>query len=251
MSKDDAEFAPDDTAAQSAAAANVAAGADAPVAPDAAHLEAAHTGMPVDDTGATAEPPAPSTGEMEQRLRDEMSARDERIAQLERELATERERASDYMHRWQQSQADFSNFRRRAQQDEQQIASLAATQAMALVLPALDSLERAFKTLPESLHHLTWIDGIALVELQLRRALDVHGVAPFEPRPGDPLDPNRHQAIAQAQTSEHAEGAVVEVVQRGYELSGKVLRPALVRVAVAVAQTPPPAPDAVAGDGGP
>ncbi len=265
MSKDETEIA-----AQDEAVTNAASGGDAPVSQDASQLEADHAGIPTDDTGAHpgGAPPAdasaasaaePSADEMEQSLRDELraelagelSARDERIAQLERELATERERATDYMHRWQQAQADFSNFRRRTQQDEQQIASLAATQAMALMLPALDSLERAFKTLPETLHHLTWIDGIALVELQLRRALDAHGVAPFEPRPGEPLDPNRHQPIARAETSDQPEGAIVEVVQRGYELSGKVLRPALVRVAVAPAQPPPPTPDAAAGDGGP
>ncbi len=160
-----------------------------------------------------------------------LSALRERVSQLERELAAERERATDYMQRWQRAQADHANFRRRAQADQEQFTALAAAQTMALVLPALDSLERAFKVLPESLHHLTWIDGIALVELQLRRALEAQGLRPFEPQPGEPLDFARHQAIAETPTAEHPEGTIVEVVQRGYELEGRPLRPALVRVA--------------------
>jgi molecular chaperone GrpE len=155
----------------------------------------------------------------------------EHLTHLERELAAERERATDYMQKWQRAQADYANFRRRAQADQEQLATIASAQTLALVLPALDSLERAFKVLPESLHHLTWIDGIALVELQLRRALETQGLTPFEPRPGDPLDFTRHQAVAETPTAEHPEGVIVEVVQRGYELNGRALRPALVRVA--------------------
>lgn len=164
-------------------------------------------------------------------LRDELAALKARVAQLEHEVEAERDSGTDYMRKWQQAQADLSNFRRRAQKEAEQFAELAAAQAMELVLPALDSFERAFKTLPESLARLTWIEGIALVDFQLRRALELHGVEPFEPKPGDALDPTRHQAIAHAETSAHPEGSVVEVVQRGYALHGRALRPALVRVA--------------------
>jgi molecular chaperone GrpE len=165
----------------------------------------------------------------------ELDALRERVAGLERELASEREHATEYMQKWQRVQADLANTRRRAQQEAEQLAVLAATQSMALVLPALDSLERAFQVLPETLHRLTWIEGIALVELQLRRTLEAQGLTPFEPRPGEPLDLARHQAIAQTETSEYPEGHVVTVVQRGYELRGRLLRPALVAVARAPA----------------
>ena len=155
----------------------------------------------------------------------------ERVAGLERELAAERERATDYMQRWQRAQADHANARRRAQQEQEQLTTIVFAQTSALLLPALDSLERAFRTLPETLQHLSWIDGIALVEMQLRRALEAQGVTPFEPKAGDALDPARHQAISQMESAHHAEGAIVEVVQRGYEWRGQVLRPALVSVA--------------------
>jgi molecular chaperone GrpE len=155
----------------------------------------------------------------------------ERVAGLERELAAERERATDYMQKWQRSQADHANSRRRSQQEQEQFTTMVFAQTSALLLPALDSLERAFRTLPETLHHLSWIEGIALVDLQLRRALEAQGVTPFEPKAGEPLDPARHQAITQAESAHLSEGAIVEVVQRGYEWRGQVLRPALVSVA--------------------
>lgn len=228
----------------------------APVSQDASHLEDAYAGVPSDETGArpggasgaggapeAGEVPAePSVAEIEERLRAEVRAElaaelgtlaelKDRVTGLEREAAAERERASDYMRRWQQAQADLANARRRAQQEQEQLLALAANQASALVLPALDSLERAFNTLPDSLRRLTWVEGISLVEFQLRRVLEAHGVTPFEPAPGDKLDPLRHQAIAEAETSEHPAGSVAQVVQRGYELNGRVLRPALVSIA--------------------
>jgi molecular chaperone GrpE len=165
------------------------------------------------------------------------------VTSLEREVAAERERAGDYMRRWQQAQADLANARRRAQQEQEQLLALAANQAAALVLPALDSLERAFATLPETLHRLTWVEGISLVEFQLRRVLESHGVKPFELAPGDQMDPARHQPIAETETSEHPVGSVAQVVQRGYEVNGRVLRPAL----VCVAREPSAKPSAQAG----
>ncbi|HEV2235710.1 MAG TPA: nucleotide exchange factor GrpE [Ktedonobacterales bacterium] len=166
----------------------------------------------------------------------------ERVAGLERELAAERERATDYMQQWQRAQADHANLRRRAQQEQEQLTTALFAQTSALLLPALDSLERAFRTLPETLRHLSWMDGIALVEMQLRRTLEAQGVTPFEPQAGDQLDPARHQAVTQAESARHTEGAIVEVVQRGYEWRGQVLRPALVSIAR------PPATGASASD---
>jgi molecular chaperone GrpE len=187
-----------------------------PTTPEAAGAREAANGAA---SGAEGEAPA------------EVRALLERVAGLERELATERERATDYMQRWQRAQADHANSRRRSQQEQEQFTTMVFAQTSALLLPALDSLERAFRTLPETLHHLSWIDGIALVEMQLRRTLEAQGVTSFEPKAGEPLDPARHQAITQTESAHQPEGAIVEVVQRGYEWRSQVLRPALVSVA--------------------
>ncbi len=154
-----------------------------------------------------------------------------RIAELERTLADERDHAADYMRRWQGAQADFSNFKRRATQDQEQRNSLLAAQALAPAIVALDSLERAFLALPPSLRGFSWIEGIALVELQLRRALELQGIHQISVAPGQPFDPAHHDAIGEIETTEHPVGHVVVVVQQGYETQGRLIRPALVQVA--------------------
>src|SRR5947209_8594196 len=95
-------------------------------------------------TSAGEPPTAPSEGDQHAEL-------EARVAELERQLAQEREAATDYMQRWQRAQADFSNFRRRSQQEMEQRDRQVAAEALAPVLLALDSFERAFQTLPESL----------------------------------------------------------------------------------------------------
>ncbi len=159
----------------------------------------------------------------------------DRLAELEQQLAREREAATDYMQRWQRAQADFANFRRRLQQEQEQHDRQLVAEALAPVLLALDSFERAFRTLPQSLRHFSWIDGIALIELQLRRTLDIYGIQPIEARPGQPFDAVRHQAIGEVETDEHPAGTIAEVIQQGYQhaTGNMILRPTLVQLAKA------------------
>ncbi|MBF6589413.1 MAG: nucleotide exchange factor GrpE [Ktedonobacterales bacterium] len=154
-----------------------------------------------------------------------------RIAELEHDLAQEHNAATDYMSRWQRAQADFANFRRRQQQEQEQMRRVFATEAAKLVLPALDGFERAFATLPPSLRSYTWIDGIALVSMQLSGALQALGIQPINADPGQPFDPARHEAIGEVETTEHPDGHIAVLIQRGYEAGGALLRPALVQVA--------------------
>ncbi len=156
---------------------------------------------------------------------------EQRIADLQRQLERERDQSTDYMRRWHTAQADFANFKRRTQQEQEQRERLLAAQSLAPVLHALDSLERAFLALPPTLRSFSWIEGIALVELQLRRALELQGIRAVEAEPGQSFDPTRHEPIGEVETSEHAEGAIVVVVQRGYESQGLLIRPALVQLA--------------------
>ncbi|HKT38732.1 MAG TPA: nucleotide exchange factor GrpE, partial [Ktedonobacterales bacterium] len=154
----------------------------------------------------------------------EASALTQRIAALEAELTREHEAATDYMNRWQRAQADFSNFKRRAQQEQEQIEALTAGRVIASLLPAVDSFERAFATLPPTLRAYSWIDGVALVHLQVLNAFNANGVQAIETTPGQPFDPKVHQAIGEVETDEHPAGHVAVVVQRGYEARGMLIR---------------------------
>jgi molecular chaperone GrpE len=154
-----------------------------------------------------------------------------RLAELESQVAHEREAATDYMNRWQRAQADFANFKRRSQQEQEQREVQIAGSVVATLLPALDSFERAFATLPPTLRGFSWIDGIALVHLQFHNALAAHGIQPVAAEPGQAFDPLRHESIGEVETAEHPEGHIAVVVQRGYEAKGLLLRPALVQIA--------------------
>lgn len=170
---------------------------------------------------------------------ERVAALEQQVAELERQLATEREAATDYMNRWQRAQADFANYKRRAQQEQEQLQRTFAAEAARLALPALDSFERAFATLPATLRSFTWIDGMALVEMQLRGMLNAAGVQQISTAPGHAFDPMKHEAIGAVETAEHPEGHVAVVIQPGYEVAGMLLRPALVQVARAPASAAP------------
>jgi molecular chaperone GrpE len=188
----------------------------------------------------------PDQGDAQPQAEARILELEQRAAELGRELETERAAATDYMQRWQRAQADFANFKRRAQQEQEHLGRLAGAQALAGILPALDSFERAFATLPPSLRHLSWIDGIGLVHLQLHGALQAAGIKPFAPDRGSAFDAHRQQSIGELETGDVAPGLVAAVVQQGYELGDMVLRPALVQLASA----PLAASSAGGGSGG-
>jgi molecular chaperone GrpE len=193
--------------------------------------------------------PAVQAAQQSGPLTDALVQAQARVVELERELAAEREAATDYMQRWQRAQADFANLKRRAQQEQEQLQRLAGAKALAGILPALDSFERAFATLPPTLLHLSWIDGIGLVHLQLHGALQAAGVKPFVPDRGSPFDARREQSIGEIETGEVPPGTVAVVIQQGYELGDLLLRPALVQLARApqasgsASQAPPAEPE--------
>ncbi|HEX9068056.1 MAG TPA: nucleotide exchange factor GrpE [Ktedonobacterales bacterium] len=155
----------------------------------------------------------------------------ERISTLEAELAREREAASEYMRKWQLSQADFANFRRRTEQGGARQMRLEVARAMGPVLAALDTFERAFQTLPVTLRALSWIDGMSLIHMQLHAALEAAGIREMETLPGDAFDPARHESIGEVDAADVTPGHVAVVAQRGYLVEADVLRPALVQLA--------------------
>jgi molecular chaperone GrpE len=174
---------------------------------------------------------------------------EDRVAELEAELEQERSAATDYMQRWQRAQADLSNVRRRAEQEREQQQKLYRAQALAILLPALDTLDRAFTTLPATLRSYSWIDGVALAQLQLDGALRNAGVAPIDVEVGAEFDPRRHEAIGEIESAEVSAGRVAVVIQRGYLLGDVLLRPTLVQLARGAERSATKADDAAGGPG--
>jgi molecular chaperone GrpE len=180
---------------------------------------------------------------------DQTTLGESRVAALEAELEKERAAATDYMQRWQRAQADYSNFRRRAEQERDQQQKLYRAQALAMLLPALDTLERAFVSLPATLRGYSWIDGVALAQLQLDGALRNAGVAPIDIEVGAEFDPHRHEAIGEIASAEVPAGRVAAIIQRGYLLGDVLLRPTLVQLSRGAEMSATKADDAAGGPG--
>ena len=136
------------------------------------------------------------------------------------------ERAERLLANWQRAQADLSNYRSQVERERSDLAIAARASLAADLLAVLDDLERAMYVVSPELRALTWVDGIWLILRKLEAILKAHGLEEVDAQ-GQPFDPLVHQAIAQV---EGEEGVVVSVVQKGYTLQKRLIRPAMVTV---------------------
>jgi len=153
----------------------------------------------------------------------------ERIEQLERELAEAKAKSEEHLYHWQRSAADFSNYKRRTEDERAQLSQFSNALLINKLLGVLDDFDRALESVPEEAHD-AWIEGVKLVERKLRGVLESEGVTAIA-AVGEPFDPNLHEAVAHEETADHPDNQVIGEVQRGYRLHDRVIRPSLVRVA--------------------
>ena len=149
------------------------------------------------------------------------------FADLEKQLADAQALAAEYKDGWQRSVADFQNYRRRVEAENKDTYQNAIGSIIKRYLPILDDLERALSTRPAD---LAWVDGIELIYRKLKSILEAEGLKRIEAE-GQMFDPNFHEAILQESCEGFESGQVISVVQNGYILGDRVIRPAQVRVA--------------------
>ncbi len=154
----------------------------------------------------------------------------ELLEQLEQEKA----KAEEYSQRLLRLQADFDNFRRRTRQEKEDGRRQAQESLFVALLPVLDNFERALAEPGERLED--FVAGVEMIYRQLENALIQQGLEPLGCSEGKEFDPTVHEAFAQVETNEVAENTVVEECRPGYSFDGKVLRPAMVKVAKEVAE---------------
>jgi len=145
---------------------------------------------------------------------------------LEAQLAEEREKAQSYLASWQRAAADYQNFKRRVDQEREELARLANAALIINLLPIVDDLERALENVDARLAGLTWLDGVRLIHRKFQALLEMSGVTEIA-ADSEAFDPNVHEAVM---FGEGEDGKVIGVVQKGYKLGGRVLRPAMVVV---------------------
>ena len=197
-------------------------------------------------SSATEDPPRvePRLIEPEDGRAAEAEAPNEAAGESQPDLAAELEKAradaaalKDQLLR---ALAEAENTRRRAQREREETARYAAAPLARDILPVADNLARALAAVPgealakdEALKNL--VEGIAATERQLQSALERHSIKPVEAL-GEKFDANRHQAMYEMPGEGKPAGTIVQVLQQGYALHDRLLRPALVGVAKAEPQ---------------
>jgi molecular chaperone GrpE len=149
---------------------------------------------------------------------------------LQHELNEARSKSAEYFDGWQRERADFLNYKKRIDRDNAQVYANALVTVLKKYLVILDDLDRALKTHPMRGEGSHWAKGIELIQRKLLNLIECEGVKRMEAE-NELFDPTRHEAISQEDSPDHKSGQIIEVVQPGYMLGDRVIRPALVRVA--------------------
>ncbi|TAK23370.1 MAG: nucleotide exchange factor GrpE [Chloroflexota bacterium] len=147
-----------------------------------------------------------------------------------REPASISDRADEYLRLAQRAQADLQNFRRRADQERDDLRQTVRVDTLSFLLPVLDDFERATSAVPEDARALPWVQGLFLIERNLRGVLEKAGFERIDAL-GQPFDPWEHEAIMTDASGQCDDNTVAAVFRSGYRVSGRVIRPAQVSVA--------------------
>ncbi|HEV2412588.1 MAG TPA: nucleotide exchange factor GrpE [Candidatus Saccharimonadales bacterium] len=129
----------------------------------------------------------------------------------------------------QRMQADFINFKRRSEQEQERLSDMAKVAVVMKFLPFVDNVKRALAHMPKELENDQWAKGVVQLGAQFTTILDELGVRRIE-AVGHPFDPNLHEAVSVDDEAGEGEEVVVEELQPGYELDGFVLRHSVVKV---------------------
>lgn len=162
----------------------------------------------------------------------EISPEEALIGQLQAELAEVRAEAAAQTDQVQRIAAEFQNSKKRQERQLSDAIQRASGHLAAQLLPILDDFDLAFGNLPEDLSEEdnSWVDGFRQIHKKLASVLEDQGVTPIA-LDGE-FDPNLHEAISSEASEEVESGHIIETLRAGYEFKGRVLRPAMVRVAM-------------------
>ncbi|KXK12377.1 MAG: protein GrpE [Chloroflexi bacterium OLB14] len=170
--------------------------------------------------------------EQEEKIEDEIKAEvtdqvDAEKEALINQLKEAEEKIVEYKDGWARSQAEFQNYKKRIERDNDLMRSSMKGDIVKKILPVLDDLERALQNRSAD---DAWADGIELIARKMQTILENDGVIRIEAK-GAAFDPNFHEAISHEPSDDVESGYVIDVVQNGYVIGERVIRPALVRVA--------------------
>lgn len=189
---------------------------------------------------------APPAKDAEARDEAEGEAKGEASGWAKGDLEALREENAELKDRLLRTAAEMENLRRRTERDKSDTAKFAISNFARDVLTIADNIQRAIDHVPEEAAEKdeafkSFREGVQVTERELLNVLERHGINRLDPA-GERFDPNKHQAMFEVETEDVAEGTIVEVVQRGYVIAERVLRPALVGVSKGGPKQPKPEP---------
>ena len=149
---------------------------------------------------------------------------------LEEQVKRLHAEAEEYLDGWQRARAEFANFKKRTQRENEHARERIAGEIITHFLGVKDDIERALSRAPETDDFQEWILGIELIHQKLQALFDAEGVELIDAE-GERFDPNFHEAVSFEESDDHEEGLIIDITQPGYKMGERVLRPAMVRVA--------------------
>lgn len=166
----------------------------------------------------------------------------EEVARLREQVASLEAERDDLRDRLMRALAETENVRRRAERDRKDAETYGGTKLARDLLTVHDNLERAMAAADDRLktEHASFFEGVELTARELLNAFAKHRIEPVRPEKGERFDPNRHQAMFEAPVPGAEPKTIIEVMQPGFVIADRLLRPALVGVAKAA---PPAAPE--------
>ena len=190
--------------------------------------ETTEPGIEGEDAATAAETEAPKDGALEGEVQDEVDAELAAPTDLEAELAAAQDAAL-------RAQADAVNMQRRAEQEIEKARKFALERICGDLLSVVDNLERALESAGDSEGSASLLEGVELTRKGFMDVLVKYGVQVVDPM-GEPFDPETAQAMSLVEQPDAEPNSVIAVMQKGYTLNGRLLRPAMVMVSKAPSQ---------------
>lgn len=162
--------------------------------------------------------------EVQTKLEQENGAADATVTELQEKQRLLEEQINQHKR----LQADFENFRRRTRQEKEEMSGIVTQNLLREFLPVIDNFERALAS-AGSQDAANLLTGVEMIYRQFAQTLEKAGLTPVE-AVGLPFDPQKHEAIMQVPDESQEEGTVLEELQKGYAVAGKVIRPSMVKV---------------------
>jgi molecular chaperone GrpE len=146
-----------------------------------------------------------------------------RLATVERDL-------EDTVALLKRTQADFQNYQARNARERETDRKYAVSGLARDLLPAIDNLDRAVEAVKQAGGDNPLIQGVIATQAQLLQIFARHGITPIDAGPDQPFDPSKHEAVMQQPSPDHASGQILQVLQQGFQIHDRILRPASVIV---------------------